>query len=137
MMYEDNYLAHYGIKGQRWGIRRFQNEDGSLTYAGRARVAKTAGGGYLNPSTEDVRRGKAKARKKVADAYVKEWNRHFSADKHPSGPDNKERRIWNKYKKKYASATLKDLKLKDTRAARKSIMKILKQIDPTYDYDWD
>ena len=29
------YLAHYGIKGQRWGIRRFQNEDGSLTAAGR------------------------------------------------------------------------------------------------------
>ena len=25
-----NELKHYGIKGQRWGIRRFQNEDGSL-----------------------------------------------------------------------------------------------------------
>ena len=24
-------LYHHGIKGQRWGIRRFQNEDGSLT----------------------------------------------------------------------------------------------------------
>lgn len=26
----DNYLAHYGVKGQKWGIRRFQNEDGTL-----------------------------------------------------------------------------------------------------------
>lgn len=31
------YLMHHGIKGQRWGVRRFQNEDGSLTSAGRER----------------------------------------------------------------------------------------------------
>lgn len=31
------YLAHYGTKGQQWGLRRFQNEDGSLTPAGRER----------------------------------------------------------------------------------------------------
>ena len=30
-------LYHHGIKGQRWGVRRFQNEDGSLTAAGKAR----------------------------------------------------------------------------------------------------
>lgn len=28
------YLVHHGIKGQRWGVRRFQNEDGTLTPAG-------------------------------------------------------------------------------------------------------
>lgn len=33
-------LAHYGIKGQQHGVRRFQNEDGSLTPAGRERYAK-------------------------------------------------------------------------------------------------
>lgn len=31
-----NYLAHHGIEGQKWGRRRFQNEDGSLTPEGRA-----------------------------------------------------------------------------------------------------
>lgn len=30
-------LYHHGIKGQKWGIRRFQNEDGSLTPAGEKR----------------------------------------------------------------------------------------------------
>lgn len=36
----DLFLAHHGIKGQRWGVRRFQNKDGTLTAAGRKRLAK-------------------------------------------------------------------------------------------------
>ena len=31
------YLEHHGIKGMKWGVRRFQNKDGSLTSAGKAR----------------------------------------------------------------------------------------------------
>ena len=34
------YLMHHGIKGQRWGVRRFQNEDGSYTSAGKRRRAE-------------------------------------------------------------------------------------------------
>lgn len=33
------YLVHHGIKGQKWGVRRFQNPDGSLTSAGQERYA--------------------------------------------------------------------------------------------------
>ncbi len=33
-------LYHHGIKGQKWGVRRFQNADGSLTAAGKRRAAK-------------------------------------------------------------------------------------------------
>ena len=32
-----NSIYHHGIKGQHWGVRRFQNEDGSLTPAGQKR----------------------------------------------------------------------------------------------------
>lgn len=34
---ENNTLTHHGIKGMRWGIRRFQNKDGSLTAKGKKR----------------------------------------------------------------------------------------------------
>ena len=42
-MWSYNYsdeLYHHGIKGQRWGIRRYQNKDGTLTPAGKKRAAK-------------------------------------------------------------------------------------------------
>ena len=39
-MYLDDTLAHHGIKKQRWGFRRWQNEDGSLTEAGKRRYGR-------------------------------------------------------------------------------------------------
>lgn len=38
-----NELYHHGILGQKWGVRRFQNKDGSLTSAGKNRCKKDGG----------------------------------------------------------------------------------------------
>lgn len=38
----ENELHHWGIKGMRWGVRRYQNKDGSLTKAGQNRYARDA-----------------------------------------------------------------------------------------------
>ena len=36
-----NSLTHHGVLGMKWGVRRFQNTDGSLTAAGRRRLARS------------------------------------------------------------------------------------------------
>ena len=42
----DSYLQHHGIKGMKWGVRRFRNEDGTLTEAGKKRYKKDLDLGY-------------------------------------------------------------------------------------------
>lgn len=36
----DKCLAHHGIKGMKWGVRRYQNYDGTLTAAGKRQQEK-------------------------------------------------------------------------------------------------
>ena len=36
----DTWLAHFGIPGMKWGIRRYENKDGTLTEAGKKRYSK-------------------------------------------------------------------------------------------------
>lgn len=66
-MNDDKILIHYGIKGQRRGVRRFQNEDGSLTAAGRNRYLEGGGDGW---DSRDPNAGNSAA-KRMADAYDK------------------------------------------------------------------
>ena len=66
---EEDYLEHHGIKGQKWGIRRYQNADGSLTEEGRRRY--------------DIKEAKikAKAEKAVAKANLKSTKLSVKAEK--------------------------------------------------------
>lgn len=52
---KDYYLSHHGIKGQKWGVRRYQNYDGTLTSAGQRRVKKKFLKSY-NQATDQMNR---------------------------------------------------------------------------------
>lgn len=60
-MNNEDYLAHHGILGMKWGIRRYRNKDGSLTDAGKKRYGKRK----LKPIGEM----KDAALKKISPAY--------------------------------------------------------------------
>ena len=48
-----NELYHYGILGQHWGVRRYQNEDGSLTSEGKKRYSETVASRSKGVNTSD------------------------------------------------------------------------------------
>ena len=47
----DSYIAHHGIIGMKWGVRRYQNKDGTLTNAGKARYSTDGDAGSLAPNS--------------------------------------------------------------------------------------
>lgn len=72
------YLAHHGIKGQKWGIRRYQNPDGSLTAAGAKRYNAATIGRELNKNERHMATDKTRlavARMKREKAYNRENDR--------------------------------------------------------------
>lgn len=72
------YLVHHGIKGQKWGVRRFQNENGTLTDAGRRRYRDDdEKSGPPSSENNPARYGKNDTAstywKTVRDSYVPDW----------------------------------------------------------------
>lgn len=47
----DSYIAHHGIIGMKWGVRRYQNKDGTLTNAGKKRYSTDGDTGSPAPNS--------------------------------------------------------------------------------------
>lgn len=79
-----NELYHHGIKGMKWGVRRYQNKDGSLTAKGKAMASKKYKK-YMNRANQEVN---------TTENYVKAYNR--AADKMNNGLIDKYNRDYDK-----------------------------------------
>lgn len=70
-MFDEEFLEHHGILGMRWGIRRYQNEDGTYTEEGRKRYSEYKE--KVHQKAEDAQERVRKANEK----YLKLSTRKF------------------------------------------------------------
>ncbi len=94
----ENELWHYGIQGQKWGIRRFQNPDGTLTSEGKARYGNLETSSKMPHRSLRIEKKFAKQEKKALKKSNKFGKR---ADK--AYTNNKIRKFTKNIDKKYSA----------------------------------
>lgn len=105
-------LYHHGIKGMKWGIRKYQNEDGSLTTAGRRRYGATH-----NPdgSMKTGLKSDSDITKKVKNDYNKLSDSEFKAKYGAS------KETYNKRVKKYSDPYMRSPMAKTAKMFSKNV----------------
>lgn len=113
------YLAHHGVKGQKWGIRRYQNEDGTLTSEGRRRykvdMYSHSGNRIYSPQG--------------ANATKRKWSNQANSLKGGEVYNDFQRRLYRGLKKDYKTSLKSGyIDRKEYRQGLKTSRKAVKQI---------
>ena len=88
-------LAHHGIKGQRWGVRRYQSADGSLTAAGKKRYDKKVKRGSLHNVIGLALENQGM--KKAADRHYKKGEYQEAKWSAKANMDRRLKKVYNSY----------------------------------------
>lgn len=88
----DGELYHYGVKGMKWGVRRYQNKDGSLTPKGKKRYDNMTDDKLQKTLYKQVKR----ARSEQSD-WSNQWNVNNTIGKHSKAAQEK----YNKARKEH------------------------------------
>ena len=111
-MEKTNDIWHYGIKGQKWGIRRYQNSDGTLTASGKRRQKKE----------EKLQAKEARKQAKKADKAIRKDRAYASKNRRILSDEELASRV----KRLEQERKLKDLTDKDTVTGRTAVKSLLK-----------
>ena len=110
-------LYHHGIKGQHWGIRRFQNSDGSLTTAGSKRYGYGNGSDGSSGNSKPSRAERKSAKKEAKRKAINEYEKILLDTKKAYAESDK---IWDEAKKTYKSLGPNAIaRIKEVRKAQK------------------
>ena len=131
-LYSGDFIAHHGIKGQRWGIRRYQNEDGSLTPAGEKRYSGKNGDekrrrDVARAEYKNTRNALAKRYAETDAKYDKNRDKNIYGFESGSLKDRAKNHIKNEYAREKALNKIDQQKLDAKRRYRQQLGK--KKVD--------
>lgn len=113
---DNKELMHHGTKGMRWGVRRYQNKDGSLTAAGKKRY---------NKELAEIKAEKAKlaAKNKIVERQLKTREKFSKLDDMRDELASQKKELATKQKSLSSRHRKKELTPEETEAKKQAILK--------------